>query len=140
MIIGSPVLGSLVKMPRIQSKSLISVVLAEACGVYGLITALLLYTGKKPTDFMTIYSSADNYQLAENAGYAAFWVGLTVGVSNTFCGLCIGVLGSATALVTSQNGQTFISMLIVIIFASIIGLYALIIGIVVNTISGGWPV
>ena len=34
---------------------------------------------------------------------------------------------------------TFISMLIVIIFASAIGLYAVIIGIVMNTISPAWP-
>ena len=53
--------------------------------------------------------------------------------------MCVGVLGSSTALVTAQNGATFISMLIVIIFASAIGLYAVIIGIVMNTISPAWP-
>jgi V-type H+-transporting ATPase proteolipid subunit len=86
-----------------------------------------------------LYSSKENYQIAENSGYASFWIGITVGLSNIFCGICVGVLGSSTALVTSQNGATFISMLIVIIFASAIGLYAVIVGIVVNTQSGGWP-
>ena len=78
--------------------------------------------------------------MAENAGFAAFWVGVTVGLSNVFCGLCVGVLGSSTALVTSQNGATFISMLVVIIFASAVGLYAVIVGIIMNTSSGNWPV
>ena len=77
--------------------------------------------------------------MAEMSGYASFWIGICVGFSNIFCGVCVGVLGSSTALVTSQNGATFISMLIVIIFASAIGLYAVIVGIVVNTQSGGWP-
>ena len=86
-----------------------------------------------------MYQSGDNYQIAENSGYAAFWVGITVGLSNVFCGICVGVLGSSTALVTAQNGSTFISMLIVIIFASAIGLYAVIIGIVMNSVSGMWP-
>ena len=71
--------------------------------------------------------------MAQNSAHAAFWVGICVGVSNVVCGICVGVLGSSTALVTSQNGATFISMLIVIIFASAIGLYAVIIGKVGNT-------
>ena len=140
MITSSSVLGSMVKMPRIQSKNLISIILCEACGIYGLIIALLLSTQKKPgSDWTAMYQSGENYQLAENSGYAAFWVGVTVGLSNVFCGICVGVLGSSTALVTAQNGSTFISMLIVIIFASAIGLYAVIIGIVMNSVSGMWP-
>lgn len=140
MITSSSILGSMVKMPRIQSKNLISIILCEACGIYGLIIALLVSQQKKPSgsDPNTIYYNKENYQIAENSGYAAFWIGVTVGLSNVFCGICVGVLGSSTALVTSQNGSTFISMLIVIIFASAIGLYAVIVGIVVNTQSGGW--
>lgn len=127
-------------MPRIQSKNLISIILCEACGIYGLIIALLVSTQKKPTgDPNGIYVDKETYQAAEHAGYASFWVGFCVGLSNIFCGLCVGVLGSSTALVTAQNGSTFISMLIVIIFASAIGLYAVIIGIVVNTGAGTWP-
>ena len=139
LIVSSSVLGSMVKMPRIQGKNLISIILCEACGIYGLIIALLMSTQKKTTDWTAMYVSIANYQQAENVGYAAFWVGVTVGLSNVFCGLCVGVLGSSTALVTSQNGSTFVSMLIVIIFASATGLYALIIGIVMNTVSGSWP-
>ena len=92
----------MVKMPRIQSKNLISIILCEACGIYGLIIALLLSVQKKPgSDWTAMYHSLENYQLAENSGYAAFWVGITVGLSNIFCGLCVGVLGSSTALVTA---------------------------------------
>mmetsp|Transcript_34189 Transcript_34189/g.45092 ORF Transcript_34189/g.45092 Transcript_34189/m.45092 type:complete len:198 (+) Transcript_34189:72-665(+) len=143
MITSASVLGSMVKMPRIQSKNLISIILCEACGIYGLIIALLVSQGKKPADATKanmIYSSKELYQQAENAGYCAFWIGICVGLSNTFCGICVGVLGSSTALVTAQNGATFISMLVVIIFASAVGLYAVIIGIIMNTNSGNWPV
>ena len=141
LIVSSSILGSMVKMPRIQSKNLISIILCEACGIYGLIMALLVSQSKRPSGFWgNIYKDRETYQAAEHSGYAAFWIGITVGLSNVFCGLCVGVLGSSTALVTAQNGSTFISMLIVIIFASAIGLYALIVGIVVNTSSGSWPV
>lgn len=129
----------MVKMPRIQSKNLISIILCEACGIYGLIIALLVSQSKKPaTTWDALYYSREAYQQAEHAGYASFWIGITVGFSNIFCGVCVGVLGSSTALVTAQNGSTFISMLIVIIFASAIGLYAVIVGIVVNTSSANW--
>ena len=143
MITSASILGSLVKMPRIQSKNLISIILCEACGIYGLIIALLVSQGKKPADVTKsndIYQDKNTYQLAENAGYSAFWIGICVGFSNVFCGICVGVLGSSTALVTAQNGATFISMLVVIIFASAVGLYAVIIGIIMNTGSGSWPV
>ena len=133
----------MVKMPRIQSKNLISIILCEACGIYGLIIALLVSQGKKPADATKsheIYKDKATYQVAENAAYSAFWIGVCVGLSNVFCGICVGVLGSSTALVTAQNGATFISMLVVIIFASAVGLYAVIIGIIMNTGSGSWPV
>ena len=130
----------MVKMPRIQSKNLISVILCEACGIFGLIIALLVYQQKRVNgSWDDIYFSRESYQIAENSGYAAFWVGILVGLSNLWCGICVGVLGSSTALVTAQNGTTFISMLVVIIFASAIGLYGVIIGIIVNTQSGNWP-
>ena len=143
MITSSSILGSMVKMPRIQSKNLISIILCEACGIYGLIIALLVSQGKKPADATKsheIYKDKATYQVAENAAYSAFWIGVCVGLSNVFCGICVGVLGSSTALVTAQNGATFISMLVVIIFASAVGLYAVIIGIIMNTGSGSWPV
>lgn len=133
----------MVKMPRIQSKNLISIILCEACGIYGLIIALLVSQGKKPADVAKandIYKDRLTYQTAENAAFSAFWIGVCVGLSNVFCGICVGVLGSSTALVTAQNGATFISMLVVIIFASAVGLYAVIIGIIMNTGSGSWPV
>ena len=50
MVTSASILGSMVKMPRIQSKNLISIILCEACGIYGLIIALLVSQGKKPAD------------------------------------------------------------------------------------------
>ena len=123
-------------MPRISSKNLISIILCEACAIYGVIMALLLLNSKPtltngPENFM--YKNKANYQVAEYAGYASFWVGTTVGLSQIVCGVCVGVLGASTALASAQNGTTFISMLIVIIFASALGLYAIIVGIIMQT-------
>lgn len=123
-------------MPRISSKNLISIILCEACAIYGVIMALLLLNSKPELGNSleaNQYSSKANYQVAEYAGFASFWVGMTVGISQIVCGVCVGVLGASTALASAQNGTTFISMLIVIIFASALGLYAIIIGIIMQT-------
>ena len=63
MITSSSILGSMVKMPRIQSKNLISIILCEACGIYGLIIALLVSQQKKPSgnDANSIYYSKEQY-------------------------------------------------------------------------------
>ena len=62
LITSSSILGSLVKMPRIQSKNLISIILCEACGIYGLIIALLVSQGKKPSgSWDAIYYDRDSY-------------------------------------------------------------------------------
>ena len=97
LITGSSIMGTNIKMPFVQSKNLISVILCEATAIYGVIIALLLAieVGGKNID---IYQSVDVYQAAEYAGYCYLTIGLVVGVSNLACGLCVGVLGSSTVL------------------------------------------
>ncbi|EGR30767.1 hypothetical protein IMG5_124330 [Ichthyophthirius multifiliis] len=126
-ITGASLLGASVKAPSIRSKNLISIIFCEAVAIYGVIMAIIMQ-GKmnKPKQQL----SPTDLHNAFYAGYALFWTGISVGISNLVCGICVGITGSGCAISHAQQPETFVKILVIEIFGSALGLFGVIVGII----------
>ena len=109
----------------------ISVIFCEATAIYGVIMAIILTNKIKEPEQADYYLQEGwDYAGYYYAGYGMFSAGLSVGLTNIASGVSVGIAGSSCAIGDAQDASLFVKILIVEIFASALGIFGIIVGII----------
>merc|ERR1712123_104544 len=116
---GTGIAAMAVMRPEAIMKSIIPVVMAGIVAIYGVVVAVLIAGQLEP--------AGDKYTLYR--GFVHLGAGLSVGLSGLAAGYAIGVVGDAGFRGTAQQPRLFVGMILILIFAEVLGLYWLIVAI-----------
>ncbi|MEJ1287477.1 ATPase H+ transporting lysosomal V0 subunit C [Cricetulus griseus] len=117
---GTGIAAMSVMRPEMIMKSIIPVVMAGIIAIYGLVVAVLI--ANSLTDGITLYRS-----------FLQLGAGLSVGLSGLAAGFAIGIVGDAGVRGTAQQPRLFVGMILILIFAEVLGLYGLIVALILST-------
>ncbi|KAG8228999.1 hypothetical protein J437_LFUL009162 [Ladona fulva] len=119
---GTGIAAMSVMKPELIMKCIIPVVMAGIIGIYGLVIAVLIAGALDGPAKYTLYK-----------GFIHLGAGLAVGFSGLAAGFAIGIVGDAGVRGTAQQPRLFVGMILILIFAEVLGLYGLIVAIYLYT-------
>ncbi|CAI8038006.1 V-type proton ATPase 16 kDa proteolipid subunit [Geodia barretti] len=145
-----------VMRPDLIMKSVIPVVMAGIIAIYGLVVSVLI-ANKRESQFiqkrcviftqdLTIGGFIDRSvpclclptvspDVTLFTSFLQLGAGLSVGFSGLAAGFAIGIVGDAGVRGTAQQPRLFVGMILILIFAEVLGLYGLIVALVLSTKS-----
>jgi len=120
---GTGIAAMSIMRPELIMKSVVPVVMAGIIAIYGVVIAVLI--SQKMSSTMSAF-----------AGFLHLGAGLSVGLSGLAAGFAIGIVGDAGVRGTAQQPKLFVGMILILIFAEVLGLYGLITALVL-VVKGG---
>lgn len=117
---GTGISAMAVMKPELIMKSVIPVVMAGIVAIYGLVVAVVIIQGMP----------SENYPLSKS--FFHLGAGLSVGLSGMAAGFAIGIVGDAGVRGTAQQPKLFVGMILILIFAEVLGLYGLIVALILS--------
>lgn len=109
-----------VMRPELIMKSVVPVVMAGILGVYGVVVSVLI-------------SGALEQGMNLSDAFVHLGAGLAVGLSGLSAGFAIGIVGDAGVRGSAQQPRLFVGMVLILIFAEVLALYGLIVGLIMTT-------
>ncbi|GAA5914838.1 uncharacterized protein JCM6883_005636, partial [Sporobolomyces salmoneus] len=94
--------------------------------IYGLVVSVLISGDLKSP--MALYT-----------GFIQLGAGLSVGLAGLSAGFAIGIVGDAGVRGVAQQSRVFVGMILILIFAEVLGLYGLIVALILNTRASDTP-
>ena len=119
---GMGIASMAVTRPDLAFKAIVPIIMAGILSIYGLILAVLITQNIKPEDESKSHSL---FFLQLNAG-------IVCGLSNMVAGYAIGLTGETGVRSYAINENIFVGLILILIFAEVLGLYGLICGIIMS--------
>ena len=104
--------------------------------VYGLVMAVLIAGSLNPLDEYSLYKSPSCLSQLTFSGIIHLCSGLCVGLTGLAAGYCIGIVGDQGVRSFLLQQKIFVGLVLILIFAEVLGLYGLIVGLILNTKAG----
>jgi len=115
---GTGISAMAIMKPEMIMKSVLPVVMAGIIGIYGVVVAVLIS--------QEIGGEVENRSKAIQKSFTHLGAGLSVGLSGLAAGFAIGIVGDAGVRGTAQQPKLYVGMILILIFAEVLGLYGLI--------------
>ncbi|KAI1427065.1 V-type ATPase [Xylaria sp. FL1777] len=113
--------SGIIRPDRLMQNTLCAV-MAQILSIYGLVSSVMIQADLE--EKMPLYQ-----------GFVQFGAGISVGLCGLAAGFAIGIVGDAGVRASTQQPRLYIGMVLILIFAEVLGLYGVVVCVLMLTRS-----